>query len=219
MKTAAIGQDRTRALLWAEFVTIFGLAPVAVAVALPASAMFPALAAVTALGLYLLWRTPGFRWAGLLRGRVRWGEVALFAALCMAVSWAVVQATAPRALFGLIHYDTMLWLMVMAFYPILSALPQELVFRPLFFRRYGQLLPGQRAAVVLNAALFSLAHLMYWNWIVAVMTFFGGLAFAHAYEVRRSFPQAVVMHAVAGWVLFSIGLGMFFYTGNVTRPF
>ena len=31
--------------------------------------------------------------------------------------------------------------MIAALYPLLSALPQEIVFRPLFFRHYGALLP------------------------------------------------------------------------------
>jgi membrane protease YdiL (CAAX protease family) len=93
------------------------------------------------------------------------------------------------------------------------------VYRPLFFRRYGAILPRLTPAIWLNAALFSLAHLMYWSWIVTAMTFSGGLAFAWAYEARRNFPMAVVLHAVAGVVVFLLGLGVFFYSGNVRRPF
>jgi uncharacterized protein len=73
--------------------------------------------------------------------------------------------------------------------------------------------------IALNAALFSFAHLMYWNWIVAAMTFAGGLAFAFSYAVRRNFPEAVIAHSVAGVILFALGLGVFFYSGNVDRPF
>ncbi len=51
------------------------------------------------------------------------------------------------------------------------------------------------------------------------MTFFGGLAFAWAYEIRRSFPLAVLLHAVAGNLVFLTGLGLYFYSGNVVRPF
>jgi uncharacterized protein len=60
---------------------------------------------------------------------------------------------------------------------------------------------------------------MFWNWIVLAMTFCGGLAFSWAYEARRSFPLAVLLHAIAGWVLFTVGLGVYFYSGNVVRPF
>jgi len=105
------------------------------------------------------------------------------------------------------------------FYPVLSALPQELLFRPLYFRRYGMILPQGALGIVLNAAIFAFAHLMYWSGVVAVMTFAGGLIFAWAYEVRRSFPLAVILHSIAGVVLFAMGMSDFFYSGNVERPF
>nr|WP_246831504.1 CPBP family intramembrane glutamic endopeptidase [Thioclava sp. L04-15] len=107
----------------------------------------------------------------------------------------------------------------MLFYPLLSALPQEVVFRSLFFRRYGRILPGSKRAITLNAILFSLAHLLYWNWIVALITFVGGVIFAWAYSVRRSFPLAVILHAIAGNVLFTVGAGVLFFSGSVDRPF
>ena len=69
-----------------------------------------------------------------------------------------------------------------------------------------------------NAAIFSLAHLMYWNWIVAVFTFAGGLAFATGY-LRRGLPWAWALHAIAGNILFAVGMGIYFYSGNVVRPF
>ena len=74
-------------------------------------------------------------------------------------------------------------------------------------------------APALNAALFSFAHLMYWSGVVALMTFAGGLVFAWAYVRRGSFALAVVLHSVAGVILFAAGLGIYFYSGNVVRPF
>ena len=59
---------------------------------------------------------------------------------------------------------------------------------------------------------------MYWSWIVAFMTFCGGWIFARAY-LRHGFPAAWALHAVAGNVLFAVGMGVYFYTGNVQRPF
>ena len=214
MQQAAVGGGALRV---AEFAAIFVLAPVVMAVALPPSAMFPALFALTAVGIVLLARTPGFR--ALLAGRIRWGEVAAFAAVTAVAAGAVVALTAPGATFFLVRNNPALLAMILVLYPLLSALPQELVFRPLFFCRYGALLPPGAAALWVNAALFSWAHLLFWNWIVAAMTFAGGLVFAHAYRVRGSFAQAVVMHAVAGNILFAFGLGIFFYTGNIARPF
>jgi membrane protease YdiL (CAAX protease family) len=210
-----------RLRLGAEFGALYVAAPLMMALAAPPTLLFPVLFAVTGIGLALLHFTPGFSWRELWRGwdRIDWRAVGLFGAATVAVGLAVMLATAPQGLFGLARQNPALMLLVALLYPVLSALPQEIVFRPLFFRRYGPILPGLRPAIWLNAALFSLAHLMYWSWIVAAMTFAGGLAFAWAYEARRNFPMAVAMHAAAGVIVFVLGLGAFFYSGNIVRPF
>lgn len=219
MTDAMVGRAVARGRLWVEFVALFGAVPVAIAVILPASSMFPALFAATALGIVLLHLTPGFSWRDLLRGGVDWLVVAGFAlaSLCcaLAVSWVTTEGR-PLA-FAAANPGLMAAILIL--YPVLSALPQELVFRPLYFRRYGAILPEGAAGLVVNAAVFAFAHLMYWSWIVTAMTFAGGLAFAWAYRVQGSFPLAVVLHAVAGQIVFLLGLGMFFYSGNVVRPF
>ena len=214
------GLGMRREVLWAEFLGLFVAVPVATALLLPPRAMFAVLFGFTLVGLWLLARTPGFRWRELKRGwdEVRWPVVAGFAAATLAVSVVVVWLTAPEAAFRLVREQPMLLAMIVLFYPALSALPQEVIFRPLFFRRYGALLPTG-ALLAVNAAVFSLAHLMYWSAVVAAMTFAGGLVFGWAYRNRGSFPLAVVLHSVSGWVIFTVGLGVFFYSGNVTRPF
>ncbi|MGB8621648.1 MAG: CPBP family intramembrane glutamic endopeptidase [Paracoccaceae bacterium] len=211
----------TRARLWAEFIGLYAVAPVIVAVLLPPGWMFPMLFLITAVGLCLLHVTEGFHWHELTRnsGAVDWRVVAAFALGTLAVSGAVILTTRPEAFLSLLLQRPAFLLLIVVLYPVLSALPQEILFRPLFFRRYGTLLPGLAPAILLNGVLFSLAHLMYWSWIVAGMTFVGGLIFAWAYEARRSFAMALVMHSVAGWIIFALGLGMFFYSGNVQRPF
>lgn len=213
--------DWRRLRLWVEIVAFYGGVPVAMAVALPASAMFNVLLGFTALGLVLLHLTPGFHWDELLRGwgRIDWRFVAVFAAGTAVVATAVVLVMQPGAFLFLARQRPEMLAVILLLYPLVSALPQEVIFRPLFFRRYGEILPRGNTALMLNAAIFSLAHLLYWNWVVAVMTFVGGLAFAWAYEVRRSFATAVVLHAVGGGIIFAAGLGIFFYTGNIQRPF
>jgi len=211
-----------RRWLAVEFAALYGAAPLVMAVALPPSMLFPALALVSVLGLVLLALTPGFVWAELVRGarRIGWGFVALALAATAATSALVVMATAPGAFLNLPRNAPGLMLTIALLYPLLSALPQELVFRPLFFRRYGALLPRDpRVSLVVNAFVFSWAHLMFWSWVVGAMTFVGGLAFAWSYRMRGNFPEAVLLHSLAGIVVFAAGLGVFFYSGNVQRPF
>lgn len=205
-----------------EFLAFYVLAPLALAVVLPADALFPALLAVAVLGAILLGVTPGFRWSELTQGigRIAWSRVLLFAAGTAAVGYVVLAASQPSAFLILPREMPRLMLMIAVLYPLLSALPQELIFRALFFRRYAAILPADPyRQIFANAAIFSAAHLMYWSWIVAAMTFVGGLFFAWSYRIRGSFPEAVVLHSLSGIVLFALGLGVFFYSGNIVRPF
>jgi len=186
-------------------------APLVMALVLPPSALFPTLFALTALAMVLLALTPEFRWSELARGwgRLDWAHVGLVAvvtaAACGLVVWLLVPGQAlrlPRTMPGL-------WLLILLLYPLLSALPQEILFRLLFFRRYGGLFPSQGAALAANAAAFGLAHLMFWNSVAVGMSAVGGLIFAHGYLARGGFPMAVVLHAVCG------AIGTFFYHGAV----
>ena len=207
--------------LWAEFLAIYAAAPVAMSVLLPAGRVITTLTIVTAFAVLLLHRTEGFRWRSLMEGidRVSPAIVVGFAAVTCLVSFAIMRAWNPESLFSLPRERPYLMFAIALLYPVFSVLPQELVYRPLYFVRYGRLLPGGAPGLALNAALFSLGHLMYWSWVVAAMTFVGGLAFAWAYETRRSFPLAFALHWVAGVAIFTFGMGQYFYSGNVVRPF
>lgn len=209
--------------LWIEFILFFVIAPIAIAVFMDPTDLFPMLFTIMGIGIVLLHFTPDFRWKYLFNGWSRLSLTAIVATIVVTgLTGAIVMLlSAPDQMFNVIKRSPMLMLMIACFYPLLSALPQEVVFRPLFFRRYKSILApfGRKTTLVLNGAVFSLAHLMYWSPIVMIMTFFGGLIFAWAYVEKRSFPLAVILHSVAGIVLFALGMGVYFYSGNVVRPF
>ncbi|WBU55905.1 CPBP family intramembrane glutamic endopeptidase [Paracoccus sediminicola] len=209
-----------RLWLTVEFAALFIAIPVAIALFLPPSELFEALFLFSLAGLALLWFTGGFDWRALLRGwgRFDWRLFLGFAAITFTASVAVMYITRPEALFSFLRSNPKFLLVIWLFYPLLSALPQELIFRVLFFHRYGRIFNGPQQAVLANAAIFSLAHLMYWSWIVAVFTFFGGMAFAVGY-LKRGFPWVWALHAIAGNILFAVGMGVYFYSGNAVRPF
>ncbi|WP_299944159.1 CPBP family intramembrane glutamic endopeptidase [uncultured Ruegeria sp.] len=204
-----------------EFVVFFIAAPLGIAVFFPPNWMFPALFAFAGLGIVLLHATPGFRWAELRQGWANWSlrELVVFTLVTGVFCTALIYLARPGAAFFLLKHRPEMLAFIWVGYPLLSALPQELLFRPLFFRRYHAILPQGRKADMLNAAIFSFAHLMYWSWIVAIMTFAGGLLFSWAYRQRGSFFYAVLLHAIAGNIIFAVGLGVYFYSGNVQRPF
>jgi hypothetical protein len=198
----------------AEFAGLYLGLPLVLAFLLPPEAVFPMLAGATLIAMWLLHKTPGFAWPDLTCGwRVLyWKAVAGFGTIAALVAGGLVWWLVSDQALMLPRRASGLWLMILALDPLVSALPQEIVVRPLFNHRYGGLFSGRHMAVAVNAVVFSLAHLMYWNWVALGLTLAGGLVFSLAY-LRHGFALAVVLHAVAGGILFTSGLGVCFYHG------
>lgn len=111
-------------------------------------------------------------------------------------------------------YAQNVWLTVMLLYPILSVTTQEIMFRLFFFTRYRALFGSDaQAAIVLNAVLFAFVHIIFQNWVTVVISFLGGLLFAWRYERTKSYWAAVLEHSLWGNLIFTLGLGRYFYTG------
>ncbi|MEC9434286.1 MAG: CPBP family intramembrane glutamic endopeptidase [Pseudomonadota bacterium] len=220
---AAPAASGGRGRLAVEFAALYLGLPLLLAFALSPSLMWTVLVGSFLAGLVLLALTPGFRWAELLRGPALGGGLAGplatagFLAVTAVAAFGLVAWLRPGAMLSLPRHNPQLWLTIMLLYPLLSALPQEIIFRTLFFRRYGALFPDRRVAVAVNAGVFALAHLFLWNWVALAMTFSGGAVFAAAWLTRRggNLPWALVLHALAGMILFTSGLGRFFYHGAV----
>ena len=200
--------------LAAEFAVVFVGLPLVMALRIPPQWLWPVMIGLTVAAAVLLSATPGFRWRSLAGARVD-GRVLGLAALAPAVASALlVWWLVPDRFLALPRRAPAMWLLIMALYPLLSALPQELIFRALFFGRYRRLFPSERVAVAGNALVFGLAHLMFWNWVAVALCVAGGAIFALGY-LRHGFLQAVLLHALCGGILFTSGLGTFFYHGAV----
>jgi uncharacterized protein len=96
-------------------------------------------------------------------------------------------------------------------YPILSAFPQELIFREFFFHRYAEIFKNQYVMLVMNVLLFSFAHIYFGSWIVLIFTLAGGLIFALTYSQTRSLLVVTIEHSLYGLVILSTGLSEHFY--------
>lgn len=204
-----------RLRLGLEFALLYLALPVAFALFAPPDAIWLAMAMITVVAALLLQATPGFRWRSLWSGITR-RDIRIilgFAILVTGVAVALVAFTSPAALFWLPRNQPGLWLTILLLYPLISVLPQELAYRALFFARYDSLFPTPAIGIAVNGACFALAHLFLWNTPAIVLSAFGGMAFAWACRLRRSFPLAWALHAVAGGILFSAGAGVYFYHG------
>lgn len=212
-----------RVQLWSEFVALF------VGVPLLMTAFFDRVLAWGALGSYsliamiwclagiaagLLAVTPGFTFRRVFNGAVfrQWRLIVGYAVLSAAVCVLFVLIVMPSRLFDLPLDHTLLWLVIMVAYPALSAFPQEVIFRSLFFERYGVLFPNMVAAIVANGAAFGLGHLFFMNPVTVGLTALGGALIGWAYLTRgRSLMLAWVLHSLAGQIIFTSGIGIFFY--------
>ena len=107
----------------------------------------------------------------------------------------------------------MLWLLIMLLYPIISAYPQELIYRSFFFHRYKLLFKSEKAMVITNAALYSFLHIIYLNIVAPVLTLIAGYLFCRTYLANKSVLMPGIEHALYGMIVFTTGLGVFFYAG------
>lgn len=129
----------------------------------------------------------------------------------------------PELFLRLPRERTGLWLAIMVLYPVFSVYPQEVIFRTFFVRRYGdalRTLGGTWALVLVGAAVFGWAHVLFGadNRATAIavgLSTLGGVLFMTTYLRTRSTAAAAAEHALYGDLLFTVGLGWYFYSGNI----
>ena len=126
---------------------------------------------------------------------------------------SLVAVLMPERLFALAAERPGLWLKIMVLYPFTSVLPQEFAYRVFFFHRYGPLFHSRWSLIVVNALAFGFGHILFRNWIAVGGTFVIGLLLAWRYERTRSFSAVYLEHVLWGWLVFTIGLGVYFFTG------
>lgn len=118
----------------------------------------------------------------------------------------------PERLFSLPLENPLLWMQVMLLYPLLSVLPQEIIYRSFFFRRYVWICKP-RTLIIINAIAFGWVHIVLNNAVAIIFSAIGGYLFADTYRRSRSLAVVCIEHAIYGCFIFTIGLGIYFYHG------
>ncbi|MDA7948823.1 MAG: CPBP family intramembrane metalloprotease [Hyphomicrobiaceae bacterium] len=158
-----------------------------------------------------------FRWRDLFFTPVVRAELSSIASLFVVLGSVIVGIAYflhPAQFFGFPRREPSLWLAVMALYPLVSVTAQEIMFRVLFAHRYLKLFRGNFIfAIVVNAVLFAYSHLIFESWVTIFVSFAGGLIFAYRYFTYRSFWGVCLEHALYGNLIFTVGLGRYFFTG------
>lgn len=212
--SASLFQARGRAL--AELVLLFLLPPVLINLAPFPVPKIPTLLVAAAVCLALLLRDPAFERRRLRLTAFPAGEAKAILLRSLGVGCLLAAAIGlwdPGLLFSFPQRRPFLWLVVMALYPFLSALPQELIFRVFFFHRLRPLFRDPRLLGAASAVSFAWIHVIFDNWVAPLASLAGGLLFARTYARTASLGAVSLEHALYGNLLFTLGWGVHFYRG------
>ena len=156
-------------------------------------------------------------WSRPLPGWWR-GPVWRAGALALAAGVYVLNCE-PETAFRLLTDRPLLWLLIMVLYPLLSVLPQEILFRVCLTDILEAICRGKRLSLALpilgSALLFGWAHIIYAGYVALGATCLAGLTLAWNYRYNREKPGALwpllLEHGLYGQIIFTTGLGHYFY--------
>lgn len=179
--------------------------------------IFVALLPVLFIAAFLLLIDPTFRLRDELRRGPGWRNalsiVIIFLIMGGAATW-FIKTYHPSWFLEFPTNRPETYKRIMLAYPIFSVAAQELLYRSFFFHRYGPLF-GTHAwlIVIVNGLLFGYAHIVMGSTFAIAATALGGLILAARYAMTRSFWAVFIEHTLWGWLVFTIGLGRYFFTG------
>ena len=65
--------------------------------------------------------------------------------------------------------------------------------------------------IAASGVSFSFVHILYYHPLSMILTLFAGIFLASAYHRTRSVLYTAILHAILGMLVFTIGLGEYFW--------
>ena len=93
---------------------------------------------------------------------------------------------------------------LLLFYLLFSVIPQEIIFRFLFFYKYKDYF-NKIEILLLNSLVFSFCHLIYFDISILLLSFFGNLLFTFNYIKNKSLLVVIIEHFLLGQTLIILG--------------
>jgi len=93
---------------------------------------------------------------------------------------------------------------LLLFYLFFSVIPQEIIFRFLFFYRYKDYF-DQNEILLLNSLVFCFCHIIYFDIYILLFSFFGNLLFSFNYMKNKSLLLVTIEHFLIGQTLIILG--------------
>jgi hypothetical protein len=211
-----------RPYIIAEFVLLCLALPTFIIVNKLAPFMFSFLWSAGAYTLFILL----FVYGQKLKNMWKWEEVTWTAMKPVLIRWVICTIAMAVFIIGydparflyLVHERPQIIPFLLVLYPLLSALPQEIIFCSFFFKRYEAYFGSGKRMVLASALLFAYAHVLFINPVAPPISFIGGLIFAQTYRKSGSLALVTIEHGLYGNALFVIGLGWYFYHGALMSP-
>jgi membrane protease YdiL (CAAX protease family) len=204
--------------LWAEFIALFLGLPVYFYFNATRWNIHLTLWVAALYSLFILRRVQHFSWRNLWQGagwRVEDRKQALIRfSIAAPLIILFTYYIAPERMFSFPLQRPWFWLLVMVLYPILSVIPQEMVFRSFFFHRYKPLFSKTWAMILVSGLVFGFIHIVFHNFVSPSFCIIGGWMFAYSYSQHQSLKWAMVEHAAYGCLVFTVGIGFYFLVGG-----
>jgi len=210
---------KKRLWLVIEMIILFGFTPILVYALLYEYKipLFQILPPVFLAFIVFLTLDRSFSWKKLLLTGISFKQIiSILTIFAIAGPGLVIfaQNDVPRRFLAFPRYAYDIWIMVMILYPLVSVTTQEIMYRVFFFHRYKPLFERDpQGAIVLNAVLFSFSHIVFQNVTTLIISLLGGLLFAWRYQSSKSYWALVIEHSLYGNLIFTVGLGKYFFTG------
>ena len=208
---------RAQIILLLEWIGLFFLLPLVLSFAQPRYLIFLTLWVAAILAVMWLRKTQAFQF------KTEWNAAALRPQLTR-LAWRALAAGLVIGVFVLLYEPERfllfpksmpaLWVMVMVIYPLLSVVPQELLMRSFYTRRYATLFTTRHGMLFSSAIAFGLLHLVFHNWIALVFSTLAGFFLADTYARTKSLAAVWLEHTIYGCLVFTLGLGWYFFRGG-----
>ena len=192
-----------------EFIFIFIIIPLLVILNNEKLFIFITLLLFFFISIFLLKNTKNFSFKSFSK-KIDWKYICFFSCLFLIAGFIYTVIIDKNLLFNLPANNFSLWVIVILVYPFFSVIPQEFIFRVLFFERYENLFKSQNIAILVNSIIFAYIHLVFQNFHAVFITAITSPIFAYAY-LKKSFLTCIIIHSIGGQIIFSYGLGKFFY--------
>jgi|GEM_PF-166829 len=123
----------------------------------------------------------------------------------------MVYLFTPENLFNLPRKSPETWLLLFFLYPVFSAYSQEVIYRTFLFTRYKILFRNSYFLILISGITFGFMHIVYYHPLSMLLTLIAGVYLAWIYKKTRSVLFVAILHAILGNLVFTIGLGEYFW--------